>query len=200
MKTTAPQFEPLEPRLLLSAAPPVVTALTGLYDANTKASVVGRYIAGVAVTEKLGAKVTAAGWSDPVVSVTFTLGSKQFVDTTPWDGWGFSFNVGTLTGDTPLVVTAKAKSGQTSTAYQGQVQVIPAPAWVHEMGGTVTFSTTSRAYTLSATTHVLQKEVAVPITCPIVGGKYASADLTLSIGAMVPVAPTGASRHRSRAA
>ncbi len=199
-----PHLEPLEPRLLLSAVaaphvaavvlPPTVTGITGKYDGNPDPAVVGRYIAGVSVIETLGAKVTASSWADPVTLVTFKLGNQTFVDTVPWDGWGFSFDVGTLSATTSLVVTAQSRSGQTSNAYQGQVQIIPKPEWISEMGGTVTFSTTSRVYVFHARQEVLQQSVTIPVDCPILAGKYASADLGLTIDATVPTAPAGAIR------
>jgi hypothetical protein len=201
----SPRLELLEPRLLLStwapyvaaaAAPPVITGLTGKYDGNPAADVVGRYIAGVSVAEKFGAKLTGTSWSDPVVAVTFQLGDRTFTDKTSWDGWGFSFNVGSLTETTSLIVTARTKSGQVSNAYEGEVQIIAKPQWITDLGGTVSFSTTAKAYTLHAKEAVLQKSVTVPVDCPIMNGKYSTADMSLTIDVTVPTAATGAVRSK----
>ena len=174
MKTAAPQFESLEPRLLLSAAPPVVTALTGLYDGNTRASIVGRYIAGVAVTEKLGAKVTAASWSDPVTSVTFQLGSQQFVEHDPVERL-------------ELLVQRRDAHGEHAAGGHREGQIGPdlhrvrGPGPGHPGAGVGCrdgrhhhLLNVQPPYTLHAKEAVLTKSVAVPIECPVLGGKYAS--------------------------
>jgi hypothetical protein len=206
-----PCLEVLEPRLLLSAVaelaapvflsdpsisllaadPPQVTGISSKYDGNADPTVLGRYIGGVSVLEKFSAKVHAAG-GDPVTSVTFTVGGQEFVDSNGSDGWSFAFDVGTLSATAALTVTAAARSGATSDAYAGQVQVIPMPAWVADTGAAVTFSAGKKSYLFHCDKVLLEKSITVPSDYVLLGDLSSSVREGMAMDLVVATSPAKA--------
>jgi len=100
---------------------PKVTAITAKGDKAREASIVGPYAAGTTLT--VAATVKAASAKDPVVAVIFDVGGEIVIDPTPRDKWTFPFEVGALTADTPVLVTAVAASGLSSEVFQGLIRV-----------------------------------------------------------------------------
>jgi hypothetical protein len=195
-----PQWEVLEPRLLLSAAaptvaevapPPVITAIAAKYDGNADPAVLGRYIGGVSVQEKITAKVRAVR-GDPVASVTFKVGDTEYVDSNAADGWSLALNMGALSQATPLVVTALSRSGVVSNAFTGRIDVVPMPSWVAETGAAVTFSAAKKGYLFHVAETLMEKSVEVPVECVLLGGKTASAGCGMTMDLGVSTSPVKA--------
>jgi len=176
--------------LVAVPAVPQVAGLTAKYDGNPDKAVVGRYIGGVTLMETCGATVKAPT-GDPVVAVIFDIAGERFVDTNSKDGWSFPYNVGALSGNTALVVTAVTASGQTSAPYAGQVQVIPMPSWLQGLDRTTaTFLKTSKTYKLTAEDTIVGQGGVTPGGWSLIGGKSIGADFGVALELAVTTVPT----------
>jgi hypothetical protein len=176
--------------LVAVPAVPQVTGLKAKYDGNPDKAVVGRYIGGITLTETLGATVKAPT-GDPVVAVIFDLGSERFVDANSKDGWSFPYDVGALSGNTALAVTAVTASGQTSAPYAGQVQVIPMPSWLQVMDRTTAaFLKSSKTYKLIAEDTIVGQGGVTPVGWSLIAGKSIGADFGVALELAVTTVPT----------
>jgi hypothetical protein len=176
--------------LVAVPAVPQVTGLKAKYDGNPDKAVVGRYIGGVTLVETLGATVKAPT-GDPVVAVIFDIAGERFVDTNSKDGWSFPYDVGTLSGNTALAVTAVTASGQTSAPYAGQVQVIPMPSWLPVLDRTTaTFLKTSKTYKLTAADTIVGQGGVTPVGWSLIAGKSIGADFGVALELTVTTVPT----------
>jgi len=178
--------------LVAVPAVPQVTGLKAKYDGNPDPAVVGRYVGGISVLEKISATVKASA-KDPVVAVIFDLGSERFVDTNAKDGWSFPYDVGTLAANTPLTVTAVTASQQTSAPYAGQVQVIPMPSWVQQLDlVTAVFLAPRKTYKFTAEETILGQEAQTPGNWSVIASRTIGAEAGVAFELTVPTNPAGA--------
>ena len=109
---------------------PVITSIGSAMDDDPDPSTFGRFVSGVSLRNAFYANV--ADPDEDIDHVDFTLGPLGTERSYWWPDFGYvaSFDVGQLSGDTPLPVIADDAQGHASDPWTGTVHVVPFPSWL----------------------------------------------------------------------
>ena len=175
-------------KVFFSKSPPVVESVTSKYDGDSDPDVVGTFISNVQAVNTFTAKVTDPDTPDDVIRVVFELGGNKVEDTTSGNGWTADFDMGALSSDSQLKVTAYDKSGLASEPKRVNVKVIPIPSWLIDVVGLTGIKTTFEDgyYTLKADIpkEPIKYDYTIPKNVLLLGGleNLFEAGFTLGIG------------------
>ncbi|MHC4717375.1 MAG: CARDB domain-containing protein, partial [Planctomycetota bacterium] len=161
---------------------PSVFEVKARWDGDGDAFTFGRFVSGVELANRFTATVIDPDGARNVDRVTFELGPLgSITDDALRGGWKAEYDLGLLTGDTTLTVTAHDAQGNASEPWTGTVRVVPFPAWLGTPGEDDTFE--NGHYHLNTFyPEQLHLTHTVPSSWWVVGGKKSEFKLGLEMG------------------